>query len=35
VFGRVNAVDQLLQDIKTIAATSADFDEFKTAIAAL
>jgi hypothetical protein len=35
VFGRVDAVDQLLQNIKTIAATSADFDEFKTAIAAL
>jgi hypothetical protein len=35
VFGRVDAVDQLLQNIKTIAAASADFDEFKAAIAAL
>ena len=35
VFGRVDAVDQLLQNIKIIAAASADFDEFKAAIAAL
>jgi hypothetical protein len=35
VFGRVDAVDQLLQDIKTIAAASADFAAFKAAIAAL
>jgi cytoskeletal protein CcmA (bactofilin family) len=35
LFGRVNAVDQLLVNIKAAAATSADFDEFKSAIANL
>jgi hypothetical protein len=35
VFGRVVAVDQLLQNIKTIAAASADFAAFKAAIAVL
>jgi cytoskeletal protein CcmA (bactofilin family) len=35
LFGRVNAVDQLLANIKAAAATSADFDEFKSAIANL
>lgn len=35
IVGRVDAVDQLLLNIKSIAAASADFDEFKAAIAAL
>jgi cytoskeletal protein CcmA (bactofilin family) len=35
LFGRVNAVDQLLANIKIAAATSADFAAFKAAIANL
>lgn len=35
LFGNVDAVDQLLASIKAIAASSADFDEFKAAIANL
>jgi cytoskeletal protein CcmA (bactofilin family) len=35
LFGRVNAVDQLLANVKAAAAASADFAEFKAAIANL
>ena len=35
LFGPVDAVDQLLANIKAVAAASADFDEFKAAIANL